>query len=297
MKKIIVTGATSMIGISLIKEAIRNSVEVVALDIGNSPRMDKLPKSELITFIECDLRNIAAINKELLWGSDCFYHFAWIGTSRDKRDDPNVQLLNVGITLDCVSLCHEVGCKKFVGAGSQAEYGYVDGVITPMTPCDPQISYGIAKYTAGKLGKKLSDTLGITFIWGRIFSVYGPNDNPNTMIRYALEKFLTGEVAKFSSGQQKWNYLFEDDVGVIFYLIGCKCLTSKVYCIASEDTRILRSFIEEIKTIVNDKAIVKFSDARGNGIEPDISDLLRDIGSVPTTSFCEGIKKILAEYK
>lgn len=296
MKKILITGATSMIGIALIKEAIKNDVQIIALDISSSPRMDKLPKSDLVQFVDCDLRNIENFDSSSFKDVDCFYHFAWLGTSKEARDNPEIQLLNIRITLDCIKMCSRIGCKKFVGAGSQAEYGYVDGTITPDTPCNPQISYGVAKLAAGKLGRKLCDSLGIVFIWGRVFSVYGPNDNPNTMIRYAIESLLANKTPSFSSGLQKWNYLYEDDVGIVFYLIGCRTNESKVYCIASDDTRELKQFIIELKEVVNKHASVEFTDAISNGIDPDISTLVKDVAWLPTIRFSLGISKIMEEY-
>lgn len=293
MKRIIVTGATSMIGISLIKEAIANKVQVLALDIKDSPRISKLPKSKFITFIACDLRELNRLDRSIFLECDCFYHFAWLGTSKEKRDNPEIQLLNIQLTLECVKFASEIKCKKFIGAGSQAEYGCVDGPICPETPCNPQISYGVAKLAAGKLGRKLADCLNLTFIWGRIFSVYGPNDNPETMISYAIEKFRKNDLAKFSSGMQKWNYLYEEDVGKIFFLIGCYSRKSKIYCIASSDTRPLKDFIEDVKLIVNKEANIEYCESNSYGIQPDISELIKDIGDYAYTPFAIGIEKIL----
>ena len=53
MKRIIVSGATSMLGVALIKEAISNGNEVIALVKKNSARLSRLPENINITKIFC----------------------------------------------------------------------------------------------------------------------------------------------------------------------------------------------------------------------------------------------------
>ena len=49
--------------------------------------------------------------------------------------EPNIQY-----TMDAVCLAKRLGCKLFVGAGSQAEYGRVDGKIGSNTPVNPEVA-------------------------------------------------------------------------------------------------------------------------------------------------------------
>ena len=55
MKRIVVTGATSMIGVALIEECVKNNIEVLAIVRGQSTRLGRLPKSALIEIAECSL--------------------------------------------------------------------------------------------------------------------------------------------------------------------------------------------------------------------------------------------------
>jgi nucleoside-diphosphate-sugar epimerase len=299
MKKIVVTGATSMIGIALIKECIRNNVQVLAIVRSKSIHLGRLPKSDLVEIYECNLDELASIrsfNKTY----DVFYHFAWGYTDKCNRDNPFLQELNIKYTLDAVELANRLGCTKFIGAGSQAEYGRVDHIITPDTEINPFISYGAAKYAAGKLSKKLCDIYGMTHIWGRIFSVYGRYDNEETMLTYAINKFLKNEIAKFSSGTQNWDYLYEDDAGKIFYLLG-KCVNeNKVYCIAKGEMRTLKEYILELGDLFDGQAKYEFTSQENGeqlyGLQADISCLVKDIGYIPNTPFKKGILNMI-EYR
>ena len=57
MKRIIVTGATSMIGTALIEECIRHDIEVYAVVRAGSSKTKRLPESARIHQIECELEN------------------------------------------------------------------------------------------------------------------------------------------------------------------------------------------------------------------------------------------------
>lgn len=298
MKKIVVTGATSMIGIALIEECIKNNVEVLAVVREKSPHMDRLPKSEYIQICECNLDKLTTIERTEKY--DVFYHFAWDYTSKANRDNPVLQEKNIKYTLDAVELAKKLGCHKFIGAGSQAEYGKVDGIINQNTAVNPEIAYGMSKYAAGKLSERMCDQYGITHIWGRIFSVYGNYDNEGTMLVYAIDQFLAKNPAKFSAATQMWDYLHENDAGKIFYLLGKNIEKNYVYRIANGNQKRLKEFILELKDVFGAGAECEFAEgAESNnllGLQVDVSDLEKDIGYIPQTSFQEGIKNMI-EYR
>lgn len=300
MKKIVVTGATSMIGTALIEEALANGVEVYAIIRPDTRRRDRLPADERLHLVEADLphlRDASGIPADC----DTFYHFAWAYTTKDVRDDPILQIKNIGYTMDAVALAKACGCSKFIGAGSQAEYGPVNGVIDASARFSPQIAYGAAKYAAGLLSRKECDRQKMVHIWARVFSVYGGNDNKDTLLDYAIRRFLQGEKASFSSAQQKWDYLYEKDAGKIFYLLGERVAQSKTYRIANGHARKLKEYITVLARQMNAEQLCAFGEPdpprTPPGIEADISDLAADIGYAPETDFQTGIAAVIRQYK
>ena len=297
MRKIIVTGATSMLGTALIEVAVENKTEVYALIRKDTKRMDRLVESPFVRVVYGDLTSLKEVN-DLPQDCDTFYHFAWAGTNKAERDNPTIQESNIRYTLDAVELAHNCGCKKFIGSGSQAEYGPTDGLIDDDTRFAPATSYGASKHAAGLLSRKLCEKYKMTHIWGRIFSVYGPHDNEGTMLNYAIEQFSKGEEAKFSSATQMWNYLYEKDAGYIFYLLGALINHSDEYRIASDISKPLRDYIVKVAKIMNSEELCVFSghkdsDAHVYGIETCDNRLFKDIGFHPQVGFDDGIKIII----
>lgn len=300
MRRVIVTGATSMIGVALIKCCIERNVEILAIVRKDTKKLKRMPNSDLLSIIECNLEDLDSIQAgEKKY--EIFYHFAWGDTSKVTRDDPVLQEKNILYTLKAVELAKRLGCKKFIGAGSQAEYGVVHHVITAETQENPLLSYGIAKAAAGRLSRKLCEKYGIVHIWGRVFSVYGKNDSKETMISYAIQKFISKDPAFFSSATQYWDYLFEDDAGKIFYLIGEKVCENKIYRIASGQSKPLKEYIIELKDIFGEDLVYKFAEATNEknvvSLQVEVSDLMEDIGYSPQITFKEGAEKIIKYWK
>ena len=301
MKKAIITGATGMIGINLIKYLINNDVEVTAIIRPNSERKWILNNFQKLRIIECDLENIENANV-LSEEYDVMYHLAWSGTTGDARNNVELQLKNIQYTLNTIKLAKMIKCKKIIGAGSQAEYGNVEGKLTELTSVNPQTAYGIAKLFAVKMGKILAENLGIEFIWTRILSIYGEYDGKNTMVMSSIIKMLNGESPKYTKAEQMWDYLYVGDVAKAMYLLGEKGKNGEIYCIGSGKAQPLNKYIKEIKEQISPNLDIKFGEipyAKNQVMYlcADISKLNKDTGFKPEVSFNEGIKNTIQWYK
>lgn len=235
LKRVVITGAGSMIGVATATACLEQGKEVIALVHRRETAERRLPHSARLTIIELPMEQFASYEPEIR--ADVFYHFAWQATKRangvDGRANPVVQQENIGFTLAAVELAHRFGCKKFVGAGSQAEYGLADAPLTADTPIRPFLPYGIAKYAAGKLAEITAQRLGMSFVWGRVLSVYGEHDRPQTLVSYVIDCYRRGIQPLLTKCEQVWDYLYESDAGRAFYLLGEKQLSSCFYCIGS----------------------------------------------------------------
>lgn len=299
MKRIIVTGATSMIGIALIEECINNNVEVIAISRVKSSNLRRIPKSSLIKIIECNLDNIKELKDLIKEKVDCFYHFAWEYTSKKDRNNSILQNKNIELTLNCIDIAKKLGCTSFVGAGSQAEYGRIDKEkISSTTLCNPDIAYGIAKYSAGKLGEILAKELDINYSWVRIFSVYGVYDSNETLISTLIKKMLKNEKIELTKGEQNWDYLFSEDSGRAFYSIGKYGSKQSIYCLGSGKTKKIYEYVNLIKKITNSKSeivlgAIPYSNNQVMNLCADISDLTENVEFIPKISFESGVLKTI----
>lgn len=296
MQNIIVTGATGCVGSAVVRQAIAQGMSVTCMVHKGSQRVSNLLQSEQVHVIECNLSDYYSL--ELEGQYDAFIHLSWEKTYGASRDDADIQTRNIQYTLDAVKLAHRCGCKVFVGAGSQAEYGVQSQNLTPNLPVSPESGYGIAKFAAGKLSAMLCKSLGVRHNWVRILSVYGPNDGENTLISYAIRELKAGRSPELTKCEQIWDYLYADDAGDAILSVAANGVDGKTYPLGSGQGRKLSEYIEEIRQIINPSVKVQYGVKDYYPHQPmhlvaDISELTNDTGWQPRTSFEEGIRSFV----
>lgn len=298
MKRVALTGATSMLGAALIDECILHGIRVLAIINPGSLNVGRIPQSDFVKVVECKLEELNKM-PALDEAYDTFYHFGWTGTSKVNRLNVDEQTRNIEFTLDAVRLAKRIGCHTFIGAGSQAEYGRVSAPkISPDTPVNPDIAYGVAKYAAGKQSGILCEQLKMRHIWMRIFSVYGPNDHDKTMIMQCIHALLIRQKPSFTKCEQTWDFIFSEDAARAFRLIGEKGHDRTTYCVGSGIARPLIEYILAIRDYIDPKLPIGIGDLpyASNQIMnlcADISNLQRDTGFSPIVEFRQGIEKTI----
>jgi UDP-glucose 4-epimerase len=305
MNRIIVTGATSMLGVALIKESVSKGKEIWAVVRPESSKVGRIPKSDRIHIVSCSITDYLLLPRMIPVKCDVFYHFAWEATGGPEMRNRQIEAQgrNIIYSLDAVTAARELGCRKFVGAGSQAEYGLLNlDRISPESPCDPIQPYGIAKYAAGKLVQAKAEQLAIDCFWVRIFSVYGEHDRPGSLVSSTIHKLMNSEMTSFTPAEQRWDFLNEQDAGAAFYAIGEHSNGNKIYCLGSGKARLLKEYIEEIRNCSGADVELGFGKEqyRPNCVMnlcADISTLTSDTGWTPKISFHEGIMRIIENMK
>lgn len=302
MENVVITGATGMLGIALIKQLLKENIKILAIVNPHSHRVSNIPIHKNITIISCDLSDLDTLTDNITKSYDIFYHFAWEGTYGEQRNDTIIQLRNVKNTLKAIWLAHAIKCHTFIGAGSQAEYGRVNKKLTSNTPTFPESAYGIAKLCAGQISRIEAEKLGLKHIWLRFLSVYGPYDGEQTMIMSSIKKMIHKQDISYTKAEQIWDYLYCDDAAQACCFIAKKGKNKAVYCIGSGEGRPLKDYIQLIKHEIDPSLNIGigklgYSDKQVMYLCADITELRKDTGFEPKVKFEEGIKKTIDWYK
>lgn len=296
IEKVVITGATSSIGIALCEVCISKGISVIAIIQPNSSKRTILPKNDLVEIIESDIEDYANISVENL-KADAFIHLAWKSTNgATLRDNTHAQSANIESCLQAVELAEKLGCSVFVGAGSQAEYGRTDEVLSENTECHPETAYGMAKLCAGQMSRLLCEQKGMRHIWTRILSAYGPYCNLRTVISYTINELLNGREPELSDGRQIWNFIYTADIAEALLALAENGKDKRVYVIGSNDTRRLSDYLLEVGSVLAPDVTIGLGRRPYNAdavmhLECDISPLINDTGYAPRTVFADGIRK------
>ena len=299
MNTAVITGPTGAIGTALCQKLLNEGVKVMAVCRKNSARADRIREGAEKIF--CDLSELSRLT-ELVNHADVFYHFAWADTIGAGRNDMYSQTANIRYTLDAVKAAKALGCECFIGAGSQAEYGRHNELLTPDTPCFPENGYGMAKLCAGQMSRKMCADMGIRHIWPRILSVYGPYDGERTMISSVISSLLEKNEPELTAGTQMWDYLFSYDAADALYLMWKKGKDGAIYPLGSGNVRPLREYIEMLRDCIDPSlplglGKVPFGSGQVMFLGADISALKNDLGFEPSYDFKEGIRLTAEHYK
>lgn len=296
-KRIVVTGATSCLGSATATALMEAGHRVLSVARPGSKNVDRLPDDDRMDFLPLKLCDMADAEKHV-GRSDVWFHFAWDATSPERRSDPAAQQENVRHSLEALVAAANTGAKRFVFAGSQAEYGVCAGPITEDTPCAPVSEYGKAKLAFEQAAAPLSKKAGVELVCLRIFSVYGPGDHAGTLVSSCVDAFCRGKEMRVGDGEQMWNYLYIDDFAELACRIAAAETAAGVYNVGGASSRPLRAYIEEMQRVCGGGRIVWGAPMeRPEGrvqLEPDISRVSAAFGWTPRTSFPDGVRRILA---
>lgn len=301
MKKAIVTGANGFVGSWLVKELVKNNVNVLALDLEG--HNDHLPNSELVTFLPMDLSNAEALDTLIQETDyDVFYHFAWVGSAGPARMDEKLQLNNALWTADCLKAAHRLGCKKFVCAGSIMEKETLAAVYNQGSKPGMPYIYGAGKLIAHCICKPIAAELGINFVWAYITNAYGEGELSPRFMNTTIRKIINQEPLQFTSATQNYDFIHVEDVAKAFYAIGQAGKPFCEYTIGSSNAKPLKEFIIEMQQTLAPNAELVFGDVPFTGINMpldafDTAATEADTGFKAEISFQEGVTRTMEWLK
>lgn len=298
--RVVVTGATSFIGRAVTKELLSKGHQVFGIVRPDSPGRRLWAEDGNLTLLGLGLEGIDGLLREpeIKEGADAWLHLGWEGAGSANRQNPEVQARNIDYALNALKTAWALGCSRFLFSGSQAEYGIVEGVMREDGKCRPVSEYGKDKLKVLNLCAEKGEQLGITYLHARIFSVYGPGDHPWSLISTSMDTFLKGGFMELGACTQMWNFLYVRDCARALGALLLAKAPGGVYNVAGEDTRPLRSYIEELHRLCGGNGSYRYGNRPPNAegevsLMPDIQKLKDAVGFCQEISFETGIRRML----
>ena len=299
-KRILVTGAGGFVGAAVVKAAIAAGHEVIALVRNETSRLT--PIANRISLQRVDLADTAAVGALLASARpEVVIHSAWEGVGGALRNG-DMQLDNIRTTVALADAAIAAGARKFVGIGSQAEYGRYDRRIVETDLPQPTMLYGAAKLAACHLAGQRCREAGVDFAWLRLFSVYGPGDNANWLIPSTAASLVRGNAPQCTAGTQKWDYLHIDDVAEGVLAAATTSGATGVFNLSSGDPVPVRTIVEMLRDVAAPGLDLAFGDIPFGPdqimhLEGDSSRLRAATGWSVTVPFGEGLRQVVDELR
>jgi nucleoside-diphosphate-sugar epimerase len=298
--RLLVTGAGGFVGAAVVKAAVAAGHDVIALVRNGRARL--APVANRVSLERVDLSDTAAVAALLASAKpDIVVHSAWEGVGGPSRAG-DIQLENIRTTVALTDAAIAAGARKFVGIGSQAEYGRYDRKITEADLPQPTMLYGAAKLAACHLAAQRCREAGLSFAWLRLFSVYGPGDNANWLIPSTAAALVRGQAPKCTEGTQKWDYLHIDDVADGVLAAAVTERATGVFNLSSGNPVAVRAIVELLRDMAAPELELAFGEIPFGPdqimhLEGDNSRLREATGWAPRISIGAGLRQVVDELR
>jgi nucleoside-diphosphate-sugar epimerase len=195
----------------------------------------------------------------------------------------------------------EAGGRRFVGAGTCAEYDWSAGLCDELTtPLEPATLYGEAKLGAWHdvaASAAAAPRAGATAAWGRVFWMFGGDEHAARLVPSVARALLAGKPALCTHGEQLRDFLHVDDVAGAFVALVTSNVEGAVN-IASGQPHLVRDVIYGIATRVGRPDLVRLG-ARPTTDPPVVTAttvrLANEVGWRPTRTFEQALEEAAGE--
>jgi nucleoside-diphosphate-sugar epimerase len=210
---VLVTGASGFVGAAVVRHALARDLRVTAL-VGPRSRVARLePFLGDIDLVRADITDAGALAATASAARpDACIHLAAAGAVVREDDLDLLLAANAAAPAVLARALAGVGCRRLVTAGSSSEYGPVEGPMDEALACAPDDPYGVTKLAGGLLAHVVGRSLGLETVHLRLFSVYGPGEDPRRLVMSVVRSLLAGRRMELTPGGQVRDFVYVDDV-------------------------------------------------------------------------------------
>lgn len=273
MKRVLLTGATGLIGKYAIKPLLDVGFEVFAVSSSESAGAG-------INWIKADLLDFGNI-KNLFNQIKPQYllHFAW-DTTPGSYLETNLNFDWVQSSLEMLKQFKQNGGKRAVYAGTCFEYKFQDEPLTEYGELNPTSTYAKCKNHLNGLCTIYSEKNDLSFGWGRIFYVFGEKENEKRLVAHIIKSLKEDKEVLITAGELIKDYMFAADIAAAFVKFLDTDVKGCVNICTGQPTK-----VKEVSGIIAKKMgkehLVKYEDRVSNDakiILGDTTRLLKEVG-------------------
>ncbi len=216
-RRVLVTGAGGFIGANLVRRLLADGHEVtgVVRPLGTRWRLDGVAKD--MALAEADLGDPGDVEQAFRaarpeWVLHCAAHgaYSW------ETDFPRMVRSNLLATDNLLRAALDAGCSAFVHAGTSSEYGYKDHPAREDERIEPNSPYAVTKAAAGALCRQVARDSGLPATSLRIYSAYGPWEDPGRLVPKLIAHGRRGELPPLVAPDTARDFVHVEDVTEAF---------------------------------------------------------------------------------
>jgi dTDP-glucose 4,6-dehydratase len=189
---ILVTGGAGFIGSHLVEELRKkySEAKIIVLDNFSSGHPDNIKHVKDIELIECDLRDVAKLNKIVKNVTVIFHLAAQAFIPYCYKDPDEFVTSNILGTYNLIRAAQKVNLRSFVNVSTSEVYGTTQQFsISEDHPTRPHSTYATTKLAAENLAYTMYKEHYFPLVIIRPFNTYGPRDSFPRIIPEVVKQF------------------------------------------------------------------------------------------------------------
>ncbi len=294
--RVFVTGASGFVGAAVMRLLLEQSIETAAL-VSNGKPLSRLQDLDgQYIRIEGRLADIPSLRSQIeAFRPDTCIHLAWYAEPGKYLYSPeNVPVMQQSLNL--LQTLIEMGCQQFVGVGTCAEYDTDMGFLREDGSTNPATIYAACKLSMCLIGQHMAAAAGINFAWGRLFYLYGEQEDSRRLVPALIHSLRQGKPFEATAGEQVRDYLHTADVASALITLAAQ-KAQGIYNIASGIPITMRNLMDTIGDIVGGTDLIRFGAIPYRQWEPMFicgdNHKLKSLGWSPRYTLHEGLEQTI----
>lgn len=294
-----ITGVTGFIGGSLARKLLAEGVNVYGVDVG-SPKLEEFKKHTNFIPIIASFEDYEKLPEQIHDEEiDVFYHFAWAGGFTTAIRDYRIQMSNAAYAGDALVAAKNIGCKKFVYAGTYNQFEIQNFLATPGFEPRYTCIYSTGKTAAGLICRTLAYNLGIEYSAGLIPMPYGENNYSKQLVNVVVDNLNKGISPKLVEGNNTYDLIYIGDLVDALIAIGEKGKNQHEYYVGHRKLKTFKELMIDIRDVIAPEVQLKFGEYKDaqniDYSKIDLEALYRDTGFECKANF-EDTMKITSQW-
>jgi nucleoside-diphosphate-sugar epimerase len=260
---VLVTGASGFVGACAVRRllAAGHDVHVVLRANARLWRLNSLLGHERLTLAHADLTDGASTRNAVAAARPAVVlHLATEGAYEHQDDARRILATNVVGTHNLLDASAETGVRLFVNAGSSSEYGYKDHPMREDEVLVPNSHYAVAKAAQTHLVTLASRTHGLAAVTFRLFSVYGPWEEPARLLPTMIRRARAGLPLVMTAPETARDFVHIDDVlDALLAFERLKDTRGEVFNLGTGVQTTLRDVVAAVQAVVGSASDVRWS--------------------------------------
>jgi dolichol-phosphate mannosyltransferase len=244
--------------------------------------------------VEVDLRDAAAVAAAFRAARpERVFHLAARGGYSWQADARPILASTVLGTAAVLDAAAEAGAERVVHAGSSSEYGPKDHAPGEDEPLAPDSVYGVGKAAATMLCR----TAPVPTVTLRLYSVYGPWEDPRRFVPTLVEHALRGELPPLVDPATARDFVYVDDAVEAFVrAAGADVAAGAVYNVGTGVQTTIGEAVETARRVFDVAAEPRWGSMPSRSWDTsvwvaDASRARAELGWTAATTFADGLRR------